>query len=96
MDLRKAFDIVDRTILVNKLTRYGLRGSVSDFIKSYLSNIKQHVSLNSLSSDVILSTHGVPQGSVLTDCQLNFLNIILQILINEAVHCIPKTHYIFM
>ena len=65
LDLRKAFDIVDRNILVNKLSRYGFRGSVSDLIRSYLSNRKQYVSLNNFNSEMLVTTHGVPQGLVL-------------------------------
>ena len=37
LDFTKAFDCVSHEILINKLYRYGLRGSVSDFFKSYLS-----------------------------------------------------------
>ena len=65
IDLRKAFDTVNGKILLNKLNHYGVRGVANDWIKSYLTNRQQFVSIegsNSPKSDVCL---GVPQGSVL-------------------------------
>ena len=43
IDLRKAFDLVDRDILVEKLQIYGFRGIVNLFLKSYLSNIERNM-----------------------------------------------------
>ena len=64
-DLKKAFDYCDHTILLSKLSKYGIRGSELLWFKSYLSNRKQFVTIdnfNSLLTDVLL---GVPQGSIL-------------------------------
>ena len=38
LDLKKAFDTVDHTILLEKLKRYGFTNSPLNLIKSYLSN----------------------------------------------------------
>ena len=63
VDFCKAFDSVDHNILLLKLERYGLRGNILELFRSYLSNRKQHVSINSDSSDVLPVSLGVPQGS---------------------------------
>ena len=42
-DFRKAFDTVDRNLLLRKLTIYGASDAAVSWIKSYLSNRKQYV-----------------------------------------------------
>ena len=65
IDLQKAFDTVNHSILLKKLEHYGIRGTVLDWFSSYLSNRKQFVSVNGATSDHATITCGVPQGSVL-------------------------------
>ena len=65
VDLQKAFDTVDHTILLNKLNYYGIRGITNNWFKSYLSNRRQYVTINGFKSDVAIMKYGVPQGSVL-------------------------------
>ena len=65
VDLQKAFDTVDHNILINKLSHYGVRGTVNSLFKSYLSNRFQSVTIHENKSETILIKHGVPQGSVL-------------------------------
>lgn len=65
IDLKRAFDTVDRNLLLLKLHRYGFRGQVLSWLNSYLSNRKQVVKLyNNRSKEKICSV-GVPQGSIL-------------------------------
>ena len=46
IDLKKAFDTVNYTILPNKLEQYGVRGSGLEWFTSDLSNRSQYVSIN--------------------------------------------------
>ena len=65
IDIQKAFDTVNHSILADKLQRYGIRGISSNWFKSYLSNRSQYVSIDGYDSNKIPIQHGVPQGSVL-------------------------------
>ena len=65
VDLQKAFDTVDHSILLQKLNHYVIRGAANDWFRSYLSNRKQYVSINGFNSQELNVEFGVPQGSVL-------------------------------
>ena len=65
IDLKKAFDTVNHSILLSKLNHYGVRGKAHDWFHSYLSNREQFVCINGHNSDSLFITFGVPQGSVL-------------------------------
>ena len=65
LDLSKAFDSVDHTILLNKLSHYGIRGVSLQFFKSYLSDRQQFTVVNGEISNILSIICGVPQGSTL-------------------------------
>ena len=65
IDLKKAFDTVDHETLLHKLGRYGIRGHVNMFLRSYLNNIHQYTTIRDSSSTLRKVNCGVPQGSVL-------------------------------
>lgn len=65
MDLKRAFETVDRERLLEKLNQNGIRGKVLKWLKSYLSNRTQQVRFNNKYSKLMNIEHGVPQGSVL-------------------------------
>ena len=65
VDIRKAFDTVNHTILLTKLEHYGIRGKALQWFKSYLTNRQQFVEINGVSSNLRYVLSGVPQGSCL-------------------------------
>ena len=65
LDLSKAFDTLDHTILLDKLLYYGIRSTAYNLLRSYLTNREQFVELNDTASKTLPIVTGVPQGSIL-------------------------------
>ena len=71
LDLSKAFDMIDHTILLKKLELYGIRGLALDWFESYLTNRRLRVKCRTISDPIrsISEEHdvdyGTPQGSCL-------------------------------
>ena len=65
LDFSKAFDKVDHQILLHKLQIHGIKGQLLNWIRSFLTERYQKVSVNTFLSDEAKVTSGVPQGSVL-------------------------------
>ena len=65
MDLSKAFDTLDHTILSNKLRYYGITDISLKWFMSYLSQRTQYVGVNCIQSPKRVIQTGVPQGSIL-------------------------------
>ena len=65
LDFAKAFDLVDLSILVQKLHGASISGSALQWILSFLSNRQQRVRVDNSISGARKVRSGVPQGSVL-------------------------------
>ena len=65
LDFSKAFDSVPHQRLPQKLESYGVRGSVIEWIQSFLLSRKQKVAVGAAVSTWAKVISGVPQGSVL-------------------------------
>ena len=65
IDLSKAFDTLDHSILLDKLTYYGVCGLENLLLRDYLSGRHQYVDYNGSKSRTNSISLGVPQGSIL-------------------------------
>ena len=65
LDISKAFDSVNHSILLHKLQCYGVRGIPLQLLENYLSGRSQFTLSNNHQSSLLPITCGVPQGSVL-------------------------------
>ena len=65
LDLSKAFDKVNHSILLHKIKQIGIDGKVCSWIQSFLSNRTQQVIIDGANSSPADVLSGVPQGTVL-------------------------------
>ena len=65
IDFAKAFDLVNHSVPLNKLYKYGIRGSLLDWCRDYLTNRRQRVVVKGEVSDWLTVTSCVLQGSLL-------------------------------
>jgi len=65
LDLSKAFDTLDHSILLTKMHHFGIRGVALQIISDYLSRRTQRTYCNNSLSSPLPITCGVPQGSIL-------------------------------
>ena len=64
IDLKKAFDAIDDTILLQKLNHYRTCEIVNQWASSYLSHRKQCVQFKETKSNLVSILCGVPPGSI--------------------------------
>ncbi|CAB4005710.1 Hypothetical predicted protein [Paramuricea clavata] len=85
LDIRKAFDSIDHTILLQKMNdQFGIKNVELDWFKSYLTNREQACIVNGAMSSPKTIVCGVPQGSI--------LGLLLFLLyINDLPECLEKT-----
>ena len=65
IDLQKAFDTVNQSLLMDKLEYYGIRGVPKIWLESFLIGRHQSTHIKHKSSCNLPITHGVPYGSIL-------------------------------
>ena len=65
LDLSKAFDSIDHTLLLNKLATLDVSEKSITWVKSYLTERKQITKFNKVTSSEETVKSGVPQGSIL-------------------------------
>jgi retron-type reverse transcriptase len=66
LDISAAFDTISHSILLRRLEmEFGVMGTAFNWLQTYLTDRRQYVKLGQYSSDTVLRSSGVPQGSVL-------------------------------
>ena len=87
--MSKAFYSLNHNILLHKSTYYGIENSAITLLRSYLSNRKQYVQFDYVSSSMLSINAGVPQGSIVGPLLFN-------ILINDIIMSSDKFNFTFM
>ena len=73
IDLKSAFDIANRDIILEQLASMGVTGQLLQWIRGYLSNRKSRVLFKGALSDTKDFALGTPQGGVLSPMLFNVL-----------------------
>ena len=64
IDLQKAYNTIDDTVLLSKLSVYGVSGNEQSWFKNYLSGRSQYVHYDNVKSELQPVKAGVLQGSI--------------------------------
>ena len=88
LDFKKAFDLVDHSVLLQKLNEYIRNDNTLQFFKSYLCQRQQYVSVNCSSSELGFVECGVPQGSIIGPILFGiYINDLPLYISNKNVRC---------
>ena len=80
-DLEKAYDTTWRYGILKDLHKFGLKGRLPNFIKSFLEDRTIQVRVGSTLSDLYDQEQGVPQGAILSTTLFN-------VKLNDIINCL--------
>jgi len=93
LDFSKAFDTVDRSVLLWKLEHYyGIRGLPLQVFDNYLHTRKQYAVVKKCRSQTQQINCGLPQGSILSPQSFHYMLITWQKYQTLKPHCLLMIH----
>ena len=84
LDIRKAFDSINHSILLDKMKMFGISGLELSWLTSYLTNKQQKCLVNNQLSTAKEIICGVPQGSILGP-------LLFLLYVNDLPNCLQFT-----
>jgi hypothetical protein len=87
LDLKRAFETIDRDVLLKKLELYGIKNNKLKWFQSYLNGRKQVTKFGKETSEAEYNNLGVPQGASLSQILfILFINDILKIIKHSEIN----------
>ena len=84
LNLNKAFDTVNYSILLSKLYSYGVKGIAYELLSSYSENRTQKCAVNGVLSNSCTLTCGIPKGTILGP-------LLFLLYINDLLNCLSNS-----
>ena len=81
IDFQKAFDMIWKHGLIEKMINMGIKGNMLGWVNSFLTNRTIQVKVNDTYSDILKLQNGTPQGSCISPTLFN-------IMVNDLPSCI--------
>ena len=85
LDVKKALDTVDHTILLSKFSAYGIQENAFNWFRSYIENQTQICSVSGSLSKTCSLQSGIPQGTILGP-------LLFLLYINDLPNCLANSY----
>merc|ERR1711991_959321 len=85
LDIKKAYDCVNRTILLNIINKLGIRGNIFNYLRNFLGDRFNRVRFKEEYSDFMEFKNGMPIGSPLSPILFNLYLADIEEYISEGI-----------
>ena len=73
VDLEKAFEMANKSVILSALAKLGVKGKLLAWIKDYLTDRKGYVTIDGIKSEAHDFENGTPQGSIISPALFNII-----------------------